>query len=87
MGFLDMSGDLGRRFGGLGLALSEVRTRLSVQRAKGVSAEGPSSERAARSAETLLEVLGIGQGVRIHVHEAIPEHLSLIHISEPTRPY
>jgi beta-ribofuranosylaminobenzene 5'-phosphate synthase len=77
MGFLDMSGDLGRRFGGLGLALSEVRTRLSVQRAKGVSAEGPSSERAARSAATLLEVLGSGQGVRIHVHEAIPEHAGL----------
>lgn len=77
MGFLDMSGDLGRRFGGLGLALSEVQTRLSVQRAKGIAAEGPSSERAARSAEALLQALGIAQGVRIQVHEAIPEHAGL----------
>ncbi|MGH8478144.1 MAG: beta-ribofuranosylaminobenzene 5'-phosphate synthase family protein [Gammaproteobacteria bacterium] len=77
MGFLDMSGDLGRRFGGLGLALSEVQTRLSVQRAKGVAAEGPSSERAARSAQAHLQALGIAQGVRIQVHEAIPEHAGL----------
>ncbi len=77
MGFLDMSGDLGRRYGGLGLALAELQTRLSVERAKTVSAEGPSAERAAHCAQETLQALGIAQGVRILVHEAIPEHAGL----------
>ncbi|MGH8511817.1 MAG: hypothetical protein ACREU8_10690, partial [Gammaproteobacteria bacterium] len=36
LGFIDMSGDLGRRFGGLGLTLSGIQTRLSVTRSPGV---------------------------------------------------
>ncbi len=77
MGFLDLSGDLGRCFGGLGLALSELQTKLSARRAKGISADGPSAERAERAAHALLQALGITQGVRLHVHEAIPEHAGL----------
>ncbi|MFZ3328974.1 MAG: GHMP kinase, partial [Methylocella sp.] len=33
LGFLDMNGGLGRRFGGLGLAIDRPATRLTIRRA------------------------------------------------------
>ncbi len=77
MGFLDMSGDLGRRFGGLGLTLSGIRTELTVSRSTHISASGPSGERAGRCACTLLQALGLKGGVHIEVKETIPEHVGL----------
>ncbi len=35
LGFLDMNGGLGRRFGGLGLAIDRPATRLTIRRAAG----------------------------------------------------
>lgn len=77
MGFLDMSGDLGRWFGGLGLTLSEICTELAVARSTHISASGPSGQRAGACARTLLQALGLKGGVHIEVREAIPEHVGL----------
>jgi beta-ribofuranosylaminobenzene 5'-phosphate synthase len=40
LGFLDMNGGLGRRFGSLGLAIDRPSTRLTLRRASVPSAEG-----------------------------------------------
>lgn len=77
LGFLDLSGALGRRYGSLGLATDGFRTRIGVRPAAQVAARGPSAERARRCALRLQEGLGLRQGVDITVHEAIPEHLGL----------
>ncbi|MFH0350358.1 MAG: beta-ribofuranosylaminobenzene 5'-phosphate synthase family protein [Chromatiales bacterium] len=77
LGFIDMSGDLGRRFGGLGLTLSGIQTRLSVTRSPGIHAKGPSSGRAEQCARMLLRTLGLKGGVSIAIEEAIPEHVGL----------
>jgi beta-RFAP synthase len=77
MGFVDLSGDLGRRFGGLGLTLAGIHTRLSVWKSPSLSSAGPSSARAGNNAQTLLEGLGLHEGVHIEVMEAIPEHIGL----------
>jgi beta-RFAP synthase len=77
LGFIDMHGGLGRRFGSLGLSVSDVATRLTVVRAVRSHAEGPGAERALRCAQTVLQRLGIDEGVFVQMREAIPEHAGL----------
>jgi len=77
LGFLDISGALGRRFGSLGLSIDAFRTTLQMQVAPAVSAHGPSAERAAEYARHILAVLGIREGVEITLDEAIPDHAGL----------
>jgi len=47
LGFLDLSGDAARRFGSLGLPLSEPETVITLSHARENSAEGPDAARAA----------------------------------------
>jgi len=77
LGFLDMNGGLGRRFGGLGLAIDRPRTRLSIRRAARAAAEGPEAERAARHVAVLARQFGLTQHYDVTVHEAIPQHAGL----------
>lgn len=77
MGFLDLNGGIGRRFGSLGLTLEEPRTRITVWPTQAVSAHGPSCVRAAGCARTVLRNLRAGSGVHVEIEEAIPEHAGL----------
>jgi len=77
MGFLDLQGSLGRTYGGLGLSISEVGTRLGMQVAETFEANGPSAERALQCARRVLEHLGLERKLRIDIRTAIPEHAGL----------
>ena len=77
MGFVDLSGSLGRRFGSVGLALEGIGVALSARLARGISASGPQAERAERYAQALQSHLHLADGVRIEVQQAIPEHVGL----------
>ncbi len=79
MGFMDMNGELGRRFGSLGLCLSQPCTRLTIRdTSDGKSAaRGPSSKRALACARTFLKSFNVGRDVQIELEEAIPEHVGL----------
>jgi beta-ribofuranosylaminobenzene 5'-phosphate synthase len=77
LGFLDMNGGLGRRFGSLGLALDNPVTRLSIHRAAMTSIEGAEAERASRYLDLLTRHLGLSSGYRLNIHEAIPAHSGL----------
>ena len=77
MGFLDLHGGVGRRYGSLGLALEGPFTRVRMAPAPSVVAEGPDAARAARYARTLAEHFGLSGGARIDVEEAIPPHAGL----------
>jgi len=77
MGFLDLNGGLGRRFGSLGLSLDELATTLTAFPAGQVSAEGPQSDRAGAYARQSLTALGIADGAHIQIHQAIPDHAGL----------
>lgn len=77
LGFLDMSGALGRRFGSLGLSIQGFRTRLRASHAASTHASGPSAPRAQRYAQQMLQDLGIESGVHISLEESIPDHLGL----------
>ncbi len=77
LGFLDMNGGLGRRFGSLGLAIDRPRTRLSLRRAARPSAEGPQAERALHHLADLARQFGLTRNYDLSVHEAIPPHAGL----------
>ena len=77
MGFVDLHGGEGRRYGSLGLALDEPFTRVRLSPDSGVVAEGPDAARAARYATSLAERFDLREGVRIDVEEAIPPHAGL----------
>lgn len=77
LGFLDLCGDLGRRFGSLGLAIDAFPTRLRARPAPVISATGPNADRAERSARRVQRRLGLPGGVRIALEAATPGHLGL----------
>jgi len=77
LGFLDLEGGLGRRFGSIGLALEGIETRLAATPAAAITARGPSAERAAAFARKIAQDLGLSGGAEIVVREAIPEHAGL----------
>ncbi|MCK5478875.1 MAG: GHMP kinase, partial [Methylococcales bacterium] len=55
MGFIDLSGSLGRNFGSIGVALNEISTRLSVKASPQLLINGPSTARAAKCTQLLCE--------------------------------
>ncbi len=77
LGFLDMNGGLGRKFGGLGLAIGGPRTRLSLTRAKTTQVEGLEAERAQRFLQRAVAALAPGRQYRLVVDEVIPAHAGL----------
>lgn len=77
LGFLDMHGGLGRKFGSIGLALSELGTSITVREAHEVSAVGPSASQAKEYAMVILDKFMLDSGVEICVESAIPEHVGL----------
>lgn len=76
LGFLDMHGGLGRRFGSLGLTLDGIATRLTIAAASEPAAEGPDAERALRALRRLLDAWG-GPPAGVRVEEVIPPHVGL----------
>ncbi len=77
LGFLDMNGGLGRRFGGLGLAIDRPATRLTIRRAPALAVEGLETERAARHLVLLARHFGLTTAYGLTIHEAIPAHSGL----------
>ena len=77
LGFLDLRGDLGRRFGGVGVSLKEIQTYVECARSTEFSARGVDSERALKYARRLLSMMGREDAVNIEVHQAIPQHAGL----------
>ncbi|MDD5304926.1 MAG: GHMP kinase, partial [Elusimicrobia bacterium] len=61
LGFLDMNGALGRKFGGLGLSIDAPATRLTLERAEATSVSGADAERAAALLERAAAALAPGR--------------------------
>ena len=77
MGFVDLHGGLGRRYGSLGLALERPCTRIHLAPAARAGARGPDAGRAARFAAALAKHFDLRTGVTIDVRDAIPAHAGL----------
>lgn len=77
LGFLDLNGELGRRFGSIGVAIGGLRTRIAVSAATRMQVSGPDSERARRYVERLQAFLGLDGAIQVHIEEAVPGHAGL----------
>jgi beta-ribofuranosylaminobenzene 5'-phosphate synthase len=77
LGFLDPSGELGRRFASLGLAIDALGSRITVRAAGRTSVEGPERERVERHLETLRAHLGLRGGHEVTVEAMTPTHAGL----------
>lgn len=76
-GILDLTGSLGRSFGGLGAAIPCPSLLLEVGPAEQMSSEGPDAGRAAQFARRFLDARGLPGAARLVVHRAIPSHTGL----------
>jgi beta-RFAP synthase len=74
LGFLDLTGQLGRRFGSIGLTISGLKTQLSVALAEHMRVSGPASDRVLRYAEILRLGLALGGAYDVKVEELVPPH-------------
>ncbi len=77
LGFLDLNGGLGRRFGSFGLALDRPVTQITIARAATSWVEGSESERVASHVAALQHRLDLRSAYGVTVHQAIPAHAGL----------
>ena len=76
-GVLDLRGQSGRWFGGIGAAAPDPTLVVSATAADTLEAEGDDAERAAAFARLFLDHYNSKRGVRLHVHRALPSHAGL----------
>ena len=77
MGFIDLSGSLGRHFGSIGVALNEISTRLTLNAAPQLHFSGLPSARAEKCAQRLCATLNVPTNLHINLEALIPEHVGL----------
>ena len=77
LGFFDLNGGLGRRFGSLGMSLTAPATRLMLRRSAEFAVSGPEAARAERHLAAMLAHLGVSGGHDIVVESAMPAHAGL----------
>jgi beta-RFAP synthase len=74
LGFLDLNGQLGRRFGSIGLAISGLKTQVSIARAEHTRVVGPESDRVRRYVELMRNALALDSAYDVRVEELVPSH-------------
>lgn len=77
MGFIDLSGSLGRHFGSIGVALNELSTRVTLSAAAERTVVGPSAERVHKCLTQFCSAFGVSDQVALSIESAIPEHVGL----------
>jgi beta-RFAP synthase len=77
LGFFDLDGGLGRRFGSLGLSLDQPETRLVVRRSAATRVSGSEQERVGRYLASMCAHLGLDGGHEIEIRQAMPPHAGL----------
>lgn len=77
LGFLDLNGEIGRRFGSIGLAIDAPATDLVMRRAQRDRARGPEAHRVLKLLEHLRQDHALAEGFDVRVDRAIPAHAGL----------
>jgi len=77
LGFLDLHGGLGRKFGSLGLTIEDIGVRLRLGLGPDTATEGPSADRAHQFLARACAALGVTMGHRLEIESAIPPHVGL----------
>lgn len=74
---MDLNGNLGRRFGSLGLALDGLSTQVTASASAGFHIDGDEASRAEKYAIKVLQALGLPRQLSLSVNNAIPAHAGL----------
>jgi beta-ribofuranosylaminobenzene 5'-phosphate synthase len=77
LGFLDLNGGLGRRFGSIGLAISGFKTRLAITPAPSMRISGPESDRVLAHIDRMRSILDLDHAYDVRVDEVVPKHAGL----------
>ncbi len=76
-GMLDLRGDLGRRFGGIGAAIRLPSLRIEASASPMLEVAGEDAERARAIADGVRSRLGLTSGARLVIRRALPAHAGL----------
>jgi beta-ribofuranosylaminobenzene 5'-phosphate synthase len=77
LGFLDLNGGLGRRFGSIGLAISDLQTKIAFRRASKNQVSGSERERVMRHVNSMVQRLALTDGHAVNVLDVVPAHAGL----------
>ncbi len=77
MGFFDLHGGLGRKFGSIGLSLTAPNLELTASIADKFLVTGASSGRALAVTQQLMAKLNLQGGIVLNIKQHIPEHAGL----------
>jgi beta-ribofuranosylaminobenzene 5'-phosphate synthase len=77
LGFLDLNGALGRRFGSIGLAIDRPATELVLSHSRSFKAEGPDRRRALETLKCVAGSYAAGSAYQLDIRTAIPSHAGL----------
>ena len=77
LGLIDMNGDLGRMFGGLGVGIDHPNIIVEAQNAENFSVTGQETELATILAKRFFSAYKVQPKVHINVVQAIPAHIGL----------
>lgn len=77
LGLIDLNGDLGRLFGGLGVGIDRPNVILEAQRSEILAVAGERKEQVKTLAERFLDTYNVKANASIYVKQAIPEHAGL----------
>lgn len=76
-GLIDINGDMGRFFGGLGVGIDKPNVILEIQHSERFSVTGKKTELVTSFAKRFFETYRINTNVSIDVKQTIPEHTGL----------
>jgi beta-ribofuranosylaminobenzene 5'-phosphate synthase len=74
LGFIDLNGAIGRRFGSIGLAISGLKTKVSVAAADHIRIAGPEAERVRGYVDLMRAALTLDVAYDVKVEELVPSH-------------
>lgn len=77
LGFVDLNGSLGRKYGSLGLAVDQPATVLTVHEAKEFLATGAEADRAEKALRHFSSLYAADRRFTVDVAQAIPAHAGL----------
>lgn len=77
LGLIDMNGDLGRMFGGLGIAIDHPNVNVEATRAEHFSVTGQEAELTGQLAQHFFQTYHLQPRAHLQVVEAIPAHVGL----------
>lgn len=77
LGFVDLNGNLGRKFGSLGLAINQPATELTLERSDIDIVVGAEQERARLALQRYKSLLRLEGSYRVNLTSSIPAHSGL----------